>query len=417
MVAEEALAAALDLAKTLAAQSVWHDGMCAFPGAVPAPRLGEAAHWRMLGGDFYEGSAGIARFLALAASLGAGDAVAATARGALAHALARTKGWSLMVGTLGTGLVAIEVGQRLHDPELEASGRAAARHGVAAALDAAAGGQAPLDLLAGLAGALYGGCRLAESGETGLHPSLHAMGLLLSAAGAQQAVGRAWPMLPGDQTPLCGLAHGAAGIALAFGALGALESDMKLWAEEADAAREFERSHFDAASISWADLRPDCQPADGGRPPAPHFWCHGSVGIALERLAAVGSRPDDGLAAADLAAALMGARLAARQLMAGPQGPGAGYLANASICHGLSGFIDLLVETSDPLDRALALQLAGFAMADSRRAEGWRCGLPSGEPTAGLMLGLAGIGWGLLRSARPEAVPAGWDPSSGLGRP
>ncbi len=417
MVAEEAQAAGLDLAKSLTARAVWHDGMCAFPGAVPAPRLGEAAHWRMLGGDFYEGSAGIARFLALAASLGAGDAVATTARGAIAHALARTRGWSLMVGTLGTGLVAMEVGRRLNDPELETIGRATARRGIAEALDAAAGGQAPLDLLAGLAGALYGGCRLAAHGETDLLPQLHALGLLLSAAGVQQTTGRAWPMLPGDETPLCGLAHGAAGVALAFEALGALEPGMELWAEEADAAREFERSHFDHVSISWADLRRDCQPADGGRPPAPHFWCHGSVGIALERLAAVVSRPDDGLTAADLAAALMGARLAARQLLAGPQGPGAGYLANGSICHGLSGFIDLLVETGDALDRTLALRLADFAMADSRRAEGWRCGLPSGESTAGLMLGLAGIGWGLLRSARPEMVPAGWDPSSGLGRP
>ncbi|MER2507379.1 MAG: hypothetical protein ABTQ27_01330, partial [Amaricoccus sp.] len=44
---------------------------------------------------------------------------------------------------------------------------------------------------------------------------------------------------------------------------------------------------------------------------------------------------------------------------------------------------------------------------------GWRCGVPGGEATPGLMLGLAGIGWAQLRAAHPEAVPSAWAPAPG----
>jgi hypothetical protein len=40
--------------------------------------------------------------------------------------------------------------------------------------------------------------------------------------------------------------------------------------------------------------------------------------------------------------------------------------------------------------------------------------MPGGWGTPGLMLGSAGIVWGHLRAARPDLVPAGWDPASGL---
>ena len=39
-------------------------------------------------------------------------------------------------------------------------------------------------------------------------------------------------------------------------------------------------------------------------------------------------------------------------------------------------------------------------------ARGWQCGLPSGRETPGLMTGLAGIGYQLLRMVAPDRVPA-----------
>jgi len=37
---------------------------------------------------------------------------------------------------------------------------------------------------------------------------------------------------------------------------------------------------------------------------------------------------------------------------------------------------------------------------------GWRSGVPFGVETPGLMAGLAGIGYGMLRLAEPDSVPS-----------
>ena len=39
-------------------------------------------------------------------------------------------------------------------------------------------------------------------------------------------------------------------------------------------------------------------------------------------------------------------------------------------------------------------------------AQGWLCGIPHGIETPGLMIGLAGVGYGLLRLAAPNDVPS-----------
>jgi lantibiotic modifying enzyme len=40
------------------------------------------------------------------------------------------------------------------------------------------------------------------------------------------------------------------------------------------------------------------------------------------------------------------------------------------------------------------------------RRGGWRCGIPGGVETPGLMMGLAGIGYGLLRVGAADRVPS-----------
>ncbi|NJL57749.1 hypothetical protein HC928_23425 [bacterium] len=39
-------------------------------------------------------------------------------------------------------------------------------------------------------------------------------------------------------------------------------------------------------------------------------------------------------------------------------------------------------------------------------ADHWACGTPTGVETPGLMMGLAGIGYQLLRLANPQSVPS-----------
>ena len=49
--------------------------------------------------------------------------------------------------------------------------------------------------------------------------------------------------------------------------------------------------------------------------------------------------------------------------------------------------------------------MAAATLASIRR-NGWICGVPSGVETPGLMTGLAGIGYGLLRLAEPRRTPS-----------
>jgi lantibiotic biosynthesis protein len=422
-VGSEPIQAARTLAAVLAESAIRHDGMAGWSGATAPAALGEPASWRVFGGDYYEGSAGVARFLARLATLDGDDdsddgddASSALARAGLEHALRRTEGWSLHSGSLGVGLVAREVAALLGDHALWERGTAACEAAIDAALSEAEGGPVTSDLLAGLAGALHAAARLARAAPGPWRERSLRLGAALAALALPADGGLAWPLSPHDPQLLCGLAHGAAGVALAFTDLAAIEPDEPRWPALAAAARRFERAHFHPTEASWADRRAGTAGSAGipAQPPHPHFWCHGSVGVAWERLAAIRAWPECPLIAADLAAGLHGARREATRVLAGPTGPGAGPAANASQCHGLSGTIDLLAATGERHDRDLAAHLAAFVRDDARRPDGWRCGLPSMEPTPGMMLGLAGIGWAQLRAARPDAVPPAWTPASPL---
>ena len=59
----------------------------------------------------------------------------------------------------------------------------------------------------------------------------------------------------------------------------------------------------------------------------------------------------------------------------------------------------------EPSDRLTGRRIAG-SILDDIQSNGWKCGNPLGVDCPGLMTGLAGIGYGLLRLAAPERVPS-----------
>src|SRR5262249_35924327 len=86
-----------------------------------------------------------------------------------------------------------------------------------------------------------------------------------------------------------------------------------------------------------------------------------------------------------------------------------GFGHNHSLCHGDLGNLELLLQASETLAeprwRAEVNRLAAFILEGIGR-EGWRCGTPLQIESPGLMTGLAGIGYGLLRLAEPAPVPS-----------
>jgi lantibiotic modifying enzyme len=204
---------------------------------------------------------------------------------------------------------------------------------------------------------------------------------------------RAWRTR--GERPLTGLAHGAAGIALALLRLHAATGH----ARYRDAAREaiaYERLVYDAAARNW----PDYRPAAGSNGDAGHsvMWCHGAPGIGLARL--------DGLALDDDPACLREIDAALKTTidfgLRGPDYP----------CCGNLGRIELLLEAGRRLDRpALCRRATSAAAAVVERAAregGFRVirDRPARSFKPGFFRGVAGIGYQLLRIADPERVPS-----------
>lgn len=407
------LETAVRIAFQLADEAVWSGDRCAFLGATAAAAIGQPAVYRSFGGDLYEGSAGVARFLGLAARLTGDERLRRTALGALAHATARTTGWSLFAGRTGVGFLALELARWLDMPALVPVGLEGIELGTAEALDRA--GHGPFDLLAGTAGVVHvlvGAIDYDIDGDW--RRRAVTLGHALIASARRTDTGWSWPMMPSMPDHLCGLAHGAAGVALAFTDLARLFPEESAWRDAAAQARAFERQWYSAAHGSWADLRSDTL-GQGTRGFAyPHFWCHGSVGIGHDRIAAAAAGLADPPAQADALAALAGARAAAERILAGPAGPGAGFEANGSQCHGLGGMIDLFAEAwtmdPDPALISLCRSLTAFVRNDAGPERRWRCGVLGGGQAPGLMLGLAGIGWAHLRAWNPAAIPCAWTP-------
>lgn len=408
---------AVEIAQALADGAVWHGDQCAWVGAYAPATLGAPSVFRSFGGELYDGSAGIARFLGRVAALTGDARLRRTAVGGLAHGFARSEGgagWSLFAGGAGVALVGFELAAVLAAPALVAPAFAALDRASAAALDHAATG--PFDLLAGTAGVIVAVLAAAAHDPRAvlLRRGL-ALGHALIAAARVDSLGWSWPANPGDPDHLCGLAHGAAGVALALARLADFMPEDARWAAAAAAARGYERRWFSAEQASWADLRSDGRgPGDSGYA-YPHFWCHGSVGIGAERLRALHLGLADPLARADAVAALGGATRFAERVLAGAAGPGGGYDGNASVCHGLSGIVDLLMDAQgvdpDPERLALVRRVTAFMRNDAGQGKGgrrWRSGVPNGEPTPGLMLGDAGVGWAMLRTAVP-GIGSAWD--------
>lgn len=374
-----------------------------------AIRAGEHASWLHLhatqdsrdlqpvGVDLYDGLAGIALFFAhLAARTGDTDAEE-LARSALA-----TMRWRIdrnppalenigaFSGWAGVVWVLTHLGLLWRNPSLldEAEQLAAER------LAPLVGEDRHLDLIGGAAGAIVA--------LLGLHrhrPAPETLALaaccgdhLLAHARTDER-GTSWPPPPGGGTvPLNGLGHGAAGIGWALAALARKTGGEKFRAA-ARGALAYERSWYVPERHNWPDLRQDRQ--ENGTAPFLHAWCHGAPGIGLGRIATRRVLDD-----ADVEGEIRAALASTRE---------EGFGGSHCLCHGDLGNLDLLLtaagDLGDPALGKAAARLATGILAKVE-TEGLRCGSNADQEIPGLLTGLAGIGYGLLRAADPEHVPS-----------
>lgn len=209
--------------------------------------------------------------------------------------------------------------------------------------------------------------------------------------------GIGWVVKGIGPTPLTGLSHGAAGIAWALLQLSALSGE-EIFRTTALRALQYERSLFSATEGNWPDLRelrPSGSAANDDGKKFVMAWCHGAPGIGLARLLCLPHVQDDEIQSEiDTALATTLAR---------------GFGANHSMCHGDLGNLELLLEgrltLGNPRWHAEVNRMAAIILENAEQ-NGWRCGNPAGVEAPGLMTGLAGIGYQLLRLAEPARVPS-----------
>jgi type 2 lantibiotic biosynthesis protein LanM len=255
-----------------------------------------------------------------------------------------------------------------------------------------------LDVLGGAAGclmALVGLCRRAPSERT-LAAALQC-GEKIIASAQQMEHGVAWKTGAPAIKPLAGFSHGAAGIACALLELSDLtgEERFRLVARE---AITYERSLFSTEAGNWPDLRePETSGESAVESPNDFItaWCHGAAGIGLARLRSL-RYSNDGSIREEIDVAI---KTTLEQ----------GFGHNHSLCHGDLGNLDVLMQAAQILDdQILSAQVKRFSsmILESINRDGWLCGTPLGVESPGLMIGLAGIGYGLLRLAEPLRVPS-----------
>ncbi len=436
------LAAAQEIGRRLVREAVWHRDRCTWLGD-DVEGDGAVVH-RSLAADLYSGTSGVGWFLAhLAAATGDADAARAAA-GALRHALRRVQeagDCGLYTGRTGVALAAVTGSRALRDGTLLERGAELAAAVAAAARAPAA--TAELDLIGGLAGTALGLVELSSAlDDDELLGTAAVLGERLLAVRRPTSTGWTWTP-PGDSQPLlCGLGHGASGLAFALLELERALGDAR-FGEAAAGALRYERAWFSRERGNWPDLRQlDWSLLEaGGEPPYLVYWCHGAAGIGLVRLHAFRRSGDETLLA-EAGAAIDTATSTILRAVGSPQ-PTEPVGPDLSLCHGVGSVAELHVTaaevTGDAEHLAHARRLVQLALARREAAAprgaggGLRlpaelpCGVPGGGETPGLMLGLAGIGATLLRLCDPGLLPSpllvsGWggagptDPDGSEGR-
>ncbi len=359
--------------------------------------------------DLYSGTSGIALFLAYLGAVTGEACYTRQAKLALASVRSQAEQQKQYLNLINMGMfdgigsviyLLTHLGKLWNEPELLQEAVA-----LAELLPPLIARDEQRDIISGSAGCLLTLLNLhAVSPSPRLLELARQCGDHLLATQQAMAEGIAWVTIKHEK-PLGGFAHGTSGIALSLLKLAAVTGEERYRRAALDAL-VYDRSLYVPEKHNWQDLRSipsslanaerDAQ--DGEVQTRQHkmiAWCHGASGIGLSRLAIL-PYLDDAMLPQEI-------DIVINKIMA------EGLNENHSLCHGMLGNLDVILGATQALDEPRYYEQLGTATAmvlDSIDEYGWVAGVPLGVETPGLMLGLAGIGYELLRLAVPEQVPS-----------
>ena len=396
---------AAEISRLICRDAIWQGPRCNFLTSTSDPAFEYAKpYFKSLEADFYAGSAGVAFFLAALYDATGDRLVHKTALGAVRNALATARriqpgaALGFFSGWTGIAYAALRSGQWLNNEEVLSEGQRLLDD--VANLDLQ---QTGIDVIDGAAGAIPALIQLEREQPS---PALRAFVIRL----ADQLVSRAewsaegcsWNTIPGaNYRNLTGFAHGVAGIVNALLEAFTLTGNVH-YREAAFEGLRYENSFFDQQQQNWPDFRQESQPhqpttGEGATGPSCSCaWCHGAPGIALSRLRGYELTRHPALRTE----AETGVQTTAGQLTWDLQ-------PNFSLCHGLAGNADVLLEAADMLQtpgyRQQAEAVGRIGQERYQKTGLWINGLYNDYQIPDFMLGMSGMGYFYLRLANPAA--------------
>lgn len=397
------LEAALDIGYKLCRDAVWDGHRCNWVTIDKGldERKKEFSFFRSLGGNFYDGTSGIALFLTNLHILSGEQLFLQVAIGALNQALStRHKMEEYPPGILGfhvgwTGIAytSIYIGDKTGKREFTDAGLE-----MISGLIGRKDTQYGMDVIDGIAGAIPALIKIYK-----LHPEgsirefVVKLGDELIERAHKEPIGWSWDTVSQASRNLTGYAHGAAGMMHALFELYHFTGEQR-FREAAYQAWNYERYFFSSKEKNWPDFR--ISEHSTQEVTYPCLWCHGAAGIGLSRVSSFQVTNDPAFKEEAYTA-----------IKTTIENTAFGNSQSASSCHGVMGNLDLLLFSAmafnDPALSATAEEIGvrGFEQHTKEGAP-WVNGFHNTYQVPGFMLGLAGIGYQYLRLYDPEAFPS-----------
>lgn len=382
---------------TLVRDAIWHNNRCNWLGNWMEPHKGQYIPvTRSFGPDLYSGTSGIAYFLVQLYSIEEDRHLANTIEGAINQVLStadKAPAQGFYCGKAGISFLLLEAGRKMDRPDWVEKG---------VQLLCGAGGPAgpgdpqkhDLDVISGIAGTIPVLCSyFYDDRRQYLLESAIALGNVLCQTARKEEGRVSWKTVPSARN-LTGFSHGAAGISTSLLELFRLTGNRE-YLDVALNAIAYEQHYFDANMQNWPDFREDTSLE---KPIYGVSWCHGAPGIALSRLRAYQITGDPIFKKqADIA---LNTTLAQTHRLIAQTNP----LPNYSLCHGVGGNADILLEGKAGEYMAIARETGLKGISQYHKTDiPWPCGTAGNLSTPGLMMGLSGIGLFYLRLYDPTA--------------
>lgn len=369
--------------------TIWHENSCTWQGYSIEPLNGAYQPViKTFGSDLYSGTSGIALFLASLYSERKDAILLKTIEGSIEQiklTIQTTSNHGFYAGKPGIATALIKIGLQLDRKDWVDEGMNVLRSIPTTSLLFY-----EIDVISGAAGTipvLIDAYKLSQKQEF-LDKAI-ALGQLLCNLAVKNNAVWSWATVP-SKKHLTGFSHGSSGIALALLQLYETTKD-PIFLLASEGGFNYERQSFDNDQQNWPDFRDDVV-ATSSTNVCGLAWCHGAPGIALSRIKANKLKSDVIFSNETAVSLSTTANNIYHSLLENTNN------TNFSLCHGIAGNADVLLENngSEYLPLAEAVGKAGISKYQENNIS-WPTGLNTGQYTPGLMMGIAGTGYFYLR--------------------